>query len=476
MGVVTRPAEPVERLRRASAWRAFPSTRWSLIILVVVYLPMALTYSLLTREYEADDEPAHVQYIEYIVGHHALPHIAVANGLESHQPPLYYLLEAGWQEVLGIPAFTPVVVPAPSSKALFTDRLVYSTDYTPSEHADAVHVHELRLLSVVFGLGTVLLTYAAAKIIGLRELWALSCGLFPALWPKALIAASSVSNDALVTPLCVLALVLFLLSERAGTQGRLGRRRIDLVAMGLVFGAAAVTKFNSLPIAVVLFALALVSSLAGMGQGNRHPRIQLRMFLDVVLAVVAFFVLSAWWFVRNHHLYGQFLATDASEKYLSVFLLHPVPLNTHLLFSVYPNTLLNFSWYDQPNFLLPARISEALAVLAVPCLLVGAWAVVRQRRWVSRVLSPLSALSLLGCIVAGFLAMLIIIKDTSLGNTRDAFVALAAIAIVITVGSVRILSRISPRLELVGVALWPIVLLSLDLYVVIRFLIPLGGL
>jgi hypothetical protein len=101
---------------------------------------------------------------------------------------------------------------------------------------------------------------------------------------------------------------------------------------------------------------------------------------------------------------------------------------------------------------------------------------VRHRRWVSGRLGPLAGLSLLACIVAGFLAMLIIIKDTSLGDVRDVLGSLAAIAIVLTVGSLRILTRVSPRLELVGVALWPILLLGLDLYVLARFLIPLGGL
>jgi hypothetical protein len=59
---------------------------------------------------------------------------------------------------------------------------------------------------------------------------------------------------------------------------------------------------------------------------------------------------------------------------------------------------------------------------------------------------------------------------------RDAFGALAAIAIVVTVGSARILTRINSRLEVVGVAFWPVVLLALELYVLIRFLIPLGAL
>ena len=337
-------------------------------------------------------------------------------------------------------------------------------------------MHELRLLSVVFGLGTVLLTYAAAKVTGMREVWALSSGLFVALYPKNLIASSSVTNDALMIPLCALALVFFLLSERASLQGRFGHRRIHLAAMGLVLGAATITKLNSLVVAVILLVLAAIPALVGLRRASAGSREARGSFLDVGLAVIGFFAVSGWWFVRNHHLYGQFLGTNASELYLRHSLLIPAPWSQHLVFGVFPSTVLDFSWYTQPNFFLPLRMNQALAVLAVPCLLIGAWAMVWRRRWVSHTLIPLSAVSFLTCIVDGFVAVLIIIKDTSIGDMRDALFALSAFAIVITVGSARIFSRVSPRLELVGVSVWPVVLLALDLYVFVRFLIPLGGL
>jgi hypothetical protein len=464
------------RVDHRSGWRTFPTTRWSLIVLVIVYLPMALTFTLLTREYEAADEPAHVQNVEYIVRHGALPRISVANGLESHQPPLYYVLAAGWQEALGIPAFKPVIVPLPLSEVLLGNHLLYSTAYTPSERADAVHVHELRLLSVLIGLGTVLLTYAAAKIIELCEGWALASGLFVALYPKSLIAASTVTNDGLVIALCALALVLYLLSNRAAMRGRFDRRRLYVVAMGIVLGAAALTKLSSLAIAVILFALALVPSLRGLGRASSNLRTNMRLSLDVILAGVGFLAVSGWWLYRNHHLYGQFLATNASETYLRAFLLRPAPWSTHLLLRLFPNTLLHSGWYTQPAFFLPGWMNDALAVLAVPCLAVGAWVAISNRKWISRTLTLLPGVALLGCFLGGIAALVIIMKDTGQGDERDALVALAAIAIFAVLGSVRISTGISPRLELVGVALWPVILFSLDLYILIRFLIPLGGL
>ena len=81
------------------------ANRLALLLISGVYLALALPYSLLTRAWEANDELDHATYIEYIVRHGGLPRISALNGHESHQPPLYYLLAAGWQKLLGIPAF-----------------------------------------------------------------------------------------------------------------------------------------------------------------------------------------------------------------------------------------------------------------------------------------------------------------------------------------------------------------------------------
>ena len=93
------------------------ANRLALVLLSGVYLALALPYSLLTRAWEANDELDHAAYIEYIVRHGALPQISGLNGHESHQPPLYYLLAAAWQKLLGIPSFTPSAEPNPAVAA-----------------------------------------------------------------------------------------------------------------------------------------------------------------------------------------------------------------------------------------------------------------------------------------------------------------------------------------------------------------------
>jgi hypothetical protein len=455
--------------------------RVSIVVLVVVYLSLALTFSLLTRAYAADDELAHTQYIEHLVRDHSIPDIAVANGGESHQPPLYYLVAAVWQRLLGIPTFVPQ---ATISKQIVPNRPIFNSSYSPSEHRDAVYLHELRLLSVLLGLGTVLLSYAAARVIRVSEETALASGLFVALLPRELVVSSDVTNDALAIPLCALALVLFLLAERSRTGSQPGRRRIHLLLMGLVLGAVAITKFSGLPIVVILLILSLVPSIriprrSGAGhlpKGGPAIGINSRALVDGFLAVGGFVVVSGWWFIRNKTLYGQFLATKRGESYLAAFLLRPVPWSAHLLFEQYPRTLLDTTWYAQPNLSLPLWADALLSAVGLVGLVLGGWAVLADDRWHSSLRQSLSGLAMLGCIVGGLGAVLLNMKTTSIGDARLLFVAIAAVAFVVTVGSVRLVRMVSPRLEQWGLVVWPVALLVADLWVVVHFLIPYGGL
>ena len=467
------------------------TTRLSIAILVVAYLALALTFTLLTRAYEADDEGAHADYVEYVVRHHSIPHIDVANGGESHQPPLYYLLEAGWQEVLGIPAFVPQL--AFVKGPIGPNHLVLSHNYTTAQHQDAVHLHELRLLSVLFGLGTVLLTYAGARVIGLSQTVALSGGLFVALLPRELVLSTDLTNDALIIPLCALALVLFLLAERARSEGRRGRRRLHLLWMGLALGAGAITKFSGLPVAGILLALAFVPSVTwsrstgqvsateptgSPSESNRHLGVAPRFLVDGLIAVIGFLAVSGWWFIRNRILYGQFLAGRKSEGYLKAFLggAHPVGWSTHLLFHEVPQVFLQTTWYGQPNLSVPTWVNGILAAMGLLCLAAGAWVLLVPREPEWRRVPRLSAVALVGCILGGLIAVIINIKTTSIGDARVAFVGIAAFAMALVIGGTRSFERISPRLAPIGMWSWPAVLLALDVYVIVRFLVPLGGL
>jgi hypothetical protein len=464
-----------------------------------VYLALALPFSLFTRALEADDENAHIQYIEYVYKHNSEPAISRANGAESHQPPLYYFVAAGWQHLLGIPAFSPGL--QVSSHPFVPGHLVFSHQYTESQHQDAVYIHELRLLSVLFGLGTVLVTYAAARVIAMRERAAVACGLFVALLPRQLVVTGDVTSDSLLYLLCAAALLFFLLADRARTTQRLRDRRLHLLGMGCALGAATLTKISVLPMVVLLLALTVApaiqawrkrsDSAGGIISANERSRMSVgaSFVLDGVIVAVPILVISGWWFIRNKHLYGQYLASTKSNSYMLGYRPPPIPWSAHLIFVMFPHAVFQTTWYAQPNILLPVWMNVVLAVIAVPCLLVGAYVVIVDRRRVSEQLTVWSGLALVGSVVCGLLAILIVIQSgnalflsellglgTGVGDARVGFIALLAFAIVAVVGAVRLSQSVNPRLEWLGLYLWPTIFFALYLYAVFRFLIPLGGL
>ena len=453
------------------------------LFLSAVYLAAALPYSLLTRAWEANDELDHTRYIEYIVAHGALPRISVANGHESHQPPLYYLMAAGWQKLLGVPAFTPSATANPRIAAEDgTGRfLELLHNYTPVQHRDAVYLHEIRLLSVLFGLATVLVAYGCARMLLTRASAALATGLVVALFPKQLVVDSVVTNDSLVITLCALALFLFLQSEKARREGGSRRRAWLVLAMGTALGLAAITKYNSLPVAGLLLVLTAIPAVrqtkAGAGRGLVG-----RGLVAPGLAGTGFLATSLWWFIRNKVLYGQFLASRASLAYLRAWLaplVVPVPwTNTHRFLHFVPAQLFRSTWYDGGwnQFALPKWMSAGLWALAAVSI-VSAGAAFRRRAtsgsfspWVS---GP-ALWATVGSVLAGIAAVLIIAKTTTQAEGRVAFVGLVGFALLLVVGTDA--GRARGSLARAAVFAWPAMLLGVNVYVAYSYLVPFRGL
>jgi 4-amino-4-deoxy-L-arabinose transferase-like glycosyltransferase len=450
------------------------ANRLAPLLLSGVYLALALPYSLLTRAWEANDELDHATYIEYIVRHGALPRISALNGHESHQPPLYYLLAAAWQKVLGIPAFTPSAVPNPDVAAdsnagrRFLELL---HNYTPAQHQDAVYLHELRLLSVLVGLATVLLSYGCARLVFARAEAALSVGLLVALLPKQLVVDSVVTNDTLVITLCALALFIFLLSEKARRESQEPRRRWLMLGLGITLGLAAITKLNSLPLAGLLLCLTAVPALR-----------RWRLLADSVLAVAGALAASLWWFVLNKALYGQFLASRATLAYLKAWLpplVVPVSwTNTGRFLHFVPSQLFRSVWYDGGwnQFDLPRWMNVLLWFLAALSM-ISAAVMLRAKRWRGALRPSVSGLALwgiAGALLAGIAAVLIIAQTTTQAEGRVGFVGLVGFAILLVLGTAP--GTTQNRLARAAVFAWPAALVAVNIYVFSNYLVPLGGL
>lgn len=434
------------------------SARGALAACLVLYLVVALAYSLRTPAWEANDELDHVNYSQQLQSQASLPVVGPGWGIESGQPPLYYAALVVWQRALRIPVFVPSARPAEDQTGYVRNYL--SHDYTPEERRQATWLHLLRLFSVACGAVTVTATFLLARRLTRRTATACAAALFVALLPKFDVVSATVQNDALATALCTVALLLVVRWRQEPAS------RSTASVLGLVAGGALLTKYTTLPL-VGLLGLYVVA-----------VAVRERQRVDDVLTMAAVVAgTSGWWFLHDVQTYGDPLSTTANNAYLAGALpglVEPVGWLSHERFlDLLPRTFFPSVWYGGGwnQFRLPLAWGVVASLLAAALTVSGIVLFLRRRPAL-----PLGWPSLPSAVLAAVAALLLIAKNTTQAEGRYVFVGLGAFAVVLA-GSVRlVLGRSSDapagRLLLLG---WPLALLTLQGWVVTHVLLPYGG-
>ena len=263
-----------------------------LILILLVYLVLGILYAVYTPAWQAPDEPAHYNYVRYLVQNGAFPVLQMGDyphtymeeiksqhfppsmsidpiRYEYHQPPLYYVLAA--------PVF------ALSGGALLP----------------------LRLFSVLLGAGLVLLVYLIARRVApARPFIAVAAAAFAAYLPQHLASASQAGNDILAELL--LAMVLYVLVDwsvlpasrfAAGRAFSFRHGPGARLTLGLLLGLVLITKTTAY-IAVPLAGGVLL----WLWLRERAPA---RCILgDVALVALPAAVLALPWYARDIAVYG----------------------------------------------------------------------------------------------------------------------------------------------------------------------------
>ena len=434
-----------------------------LFLIVAGYLLITVAYSRLVPAYEANDEIDHVANIEFILQHKRLYPLRLEHWHETHQPPLYYLLGAAWQRLLGIPAFKPVA-PTRSTGTMTGPRpqLAYDhSSYTEEQRTAAVALYKLRLVSTLFGLGTVLLTYATAFGLTQRADVAAAATGFVAFLPKFMVVSAAVSNDSLAVLLCSLGLALALLYRRTDRSTMRGAASF---ALGLAGGAALITKFNSLPVFCFLTASLLL--LPGFSFAERARN------LGVALAGWA--VSSGWWLAQNFSDGKGLLGQKGANRWLNEQLPGLIGkvswMEEERFLNFLPSQLFQSIWYigGWNQFVLPFGLNLFFSMLAAICCFAALRALLRGGTFIRR--RDPNILLLMGCCLMALAAIYIIARSTTQAQGRVAYVGLSAFAIVAVQGAAEAFSPGSRgRMSL---AMWPVLLLALNVYVFLGFVIP----
>ena len=222
----------------------------------------------------APDERQHANYVKHLLDGKGFPVLKpgspdLGETYQSHQPPLYYVLAAGWAKVTG------------------------------SDPTDAESGRRLRWLNTLIGLGTLLGIFFAARWGLQSDAVGLAAVAFAGLMPMFIALHAAVSNDPLLFLLCSWTIALAARGIRRGWDLKLA------LACGAVAGLGLLTKTTALALLPTLVA-ALVATRV-WGEGRPCVRIW-----AVCLALPILIALP--WMVRNQDLYGDPFAVTAFNE------------------------------------------------------------------------------------------------------------------------------------------------------------------
>ena len=218
----------------------------------------------------APDERQHANYAMKLVRGEGFPVLdpkdpELIENYQAHQPPLYYLIEAGWVKLLGVDLQSP----SAGFQARFPNALI--------------------------GALTVLGTFFLGLWAFQRSDVGLVAASFVALLPMNAALSGALSNDPLLYCLCTWSLANIAKGCVEGWCMGIALR------VGLMVGLAILTKTTAIALLPILLICLFI--------GPNRPGLKHVAVCALVLALVA-----APWLVRNQSLYGDPLAISAFNE------------------------------------------------------------------------------------------------------------------------------------------------------------------
>ena len=292
-------------------------------IILIAFILLGVTYSVVTPIFEASDELWHYPLVQWLSKGNPLPVQDPENvgpwKQEASQPPLYYYL-MGWATAwIDTSDVDEVLRPNPhvDNGVITSDGNVNLVIHDPARESlpwrgTLLAAHLVRLLSVLMGAATVWLTYRIALELfppartGDRgQVWlALSAAAVNAFTPMFVFISGAVNNDNLTMTLCSLALLLMIKRLRAPEEpATLGFRAGRWLPLGVVLGLAALTKTSALGL------LPLAALTVAIAAWKRRSWVE--FFAGGLATAIPVLLIAGWWYARNLQLYGDLTGLNA---------------------------------------------------------------------------------------------------------------------------------------------------------------------
>ncbi|CAG0932797.1 hypothetical protein TFLX_02761 [Thermoflexales bacterium] len=265
----------------------------TLFFLLIAYLALGAAFALQTPAWQAPDEPAHYNYIQFVAEKQALP-----------------ILSRGEYDQAYNEEFTRT---PQNTASLSIDPLRYEDYAPPLYYLLAAPIYALtdgwltalRLFSVLLGAALIVVTY----LIGVEAypdqlIFALGGAAFVAFVPQHLAMLSAINNDSLAELLIALVVLQAMRLFRAPEVSK--RRLIGLgVTLGLGLWTKATFYYTAIPIALVALALHAFKqpTLKKLPSEPHSWRLFARQALIVFVPAL---LIGALWWIRNLIVYGGF--------------------------------------------------------------------------------------------------------------------------------------------------------------------------
>lgn len=409
---------------------------WGIVIILAAFVALGVAYSVVTPLFEAPDEIQHYFFVKHLADGKGLPvQGGESEGLwkqEGSQPPLYYALGAlatFWintddaEELLWRNPQANMGHPArPGNKNV----LVHTERESFPYRGATLAVHLVRLLSVLMGTGTVLVTYLIVlEIFPPRRALALGAAALNAFIPQFLFIAGSVNNDNAAAFFCSLALFLLI---RLLRDSRFAIR--DWPLLGFVLGLAALSKLSALglfPLAAIAVTVAAYRcrSLGPFARG-------------FAVALVVALLVAGWWYARNWVLYGD--PTGLRAMLAVVGRRRELPASLADLWGEFRGLRMSFwalfGWFSIPVALPIYKALDTMTLLALAGL--ALWFARRAKRLSFPTLALATLALWVGIVLAGLAHWTTLTPGT---QGRLLFPAISAISVLLTVG----LGELVPR-------------------------------
>ncbi len=292
--------------------------------ILIAFLVLGATYSVVTPIFEASDELWHYPLVQWLSKGNPLP-VQDPDDVgpwkqEASQPPLYYYL-MGWATIwIDTRDMSEVLRPNPhvDNGVITRDGNINLVIHDPAREAfpwrgTVLAVHVVRFLSVLMGAATVWLTYRIALELfspARGGVWfALSAAAVNAFTPMFVFISGAVNNDNLTMTLCALALLLMIKRLRAPDEPATpGFRAGRWLPLGIVLGLAALTKTSAL--GLLPLAAFTVPAVAW------KRRSWSEFFAGTLATAVPVLLIAGWWYLRNVPLYGDVTGLNAFVEVL----------------------------------------------------------------------------------------------------------------------------------------------------------------